>query len=118
MNEKIPEPLVEETSEYDNCMDIAERDDVDREATLSSFIGMDDQDEVEFWKKHWNGMPEFEQNAKHSYKTISVHFRTEEDYIEFSKVLNQGMTHKTKSIWFPELEKTQNSLLRWVVDDE
>ena len=46
-----------------------------------------------------------------------MHFRTESDYKDFAKLINQNISNKTKSIWHPALDRTQNSLLRWVVDD-
>lgn len=63
---------------------------------------------------HWKEMPEFEQESKSTYKTIYVHFRNEEDYKEFQKLIDQHLTSKTKSIWYPELDRTENSLLRWI----
>jgi len=72
-----------------------------------------EQDEKES-KKLWKGMPEFEQEDNSTYKTIYVHFRTESDYKEFAKLVNQNLSNKTKSIWHPALDRTQNSLLRWI----
>ena len=37
--------------------------------------------------------------------------------LDFAKLINQNISNKTKSIWHPALDRTQNSLLRWVVDD-
>jgi phage anti-repressor protein len=85
-------------------------------ASLAEFLDM--EDESEKWKKEWVGMPEFVQEENKTYKTISVHFRNKEDYEEFAKIINQPMTKKTKSIWHPRLDKTANSLMRWIDDDE
>jgi hypothetical protein len=68
------------------------------------------------WQKHWKGMPEFEQENKNTYKTLYVHFRNKEDYEAFAKLIGQNLTEKTKSIWHPALDRTANSLLRWVED--
>lgn len=65
----------------------------------------------------WVNMPEFEQNDKRPYKSLTVNFRTKEDYDEFAGLISQQMTPKTKGIWHPKLDVTKNSLLRWVVDD-
>jgi hypothetical protein len=35
----------------------------------------------------------------------------------FSKLINQNLTKKTKSIWYPELEKEKIFLKRWI-DEE
>jgi len=113
----MKETEVEESTEYDNCLDIAEREDVQgRPAKLF------DDDDLEgindaVWKKHWNGMPEFQQDEKKPYKTIYVHFRTEEDYKDFVQKIEQPIGPKAKSIWHPKLARTQNSLLRWFEDD-
>lgn len=69
------------------------------------------------WKKHWKGMPEFEQNENPSYKTLYVHFRNEEDYKEFAKLIEQNISEKTKSIWYPKLDKVKNSLMRWIEEE-
>ena len=53
------------------------------------------------WKEHWVGMPEFIQEKKEPFKTITVRFDTEEDYIDFQKKIDQPLTNKTKSIWHP-----------------
>jgi len=78
----------------------------------------DDIKVPETWRDHWQDMPEFEQNDNAPYKTINVHFRTKEDYEDFSKKIEQSLTIKTKSIWHPKLDITKNSLLRWMEDDE
>lgn len=53
------------------------------------------------WEIEWQGMPEF-RNENHQYMQIVVHFKEEEDVNEFSKLLKQTITDKTKSIWFPK----------------
>jgi len=49
----------------------------------------------------WDGMPEFVQEKKEPFKTLIVRFETESDYKEFSELIAQKMTNKTKSIWHP-----------------
>ena len=49
----------------------------------------------------WVGMPEFVQEKKEPYKELIVRFETEQDYQDFQKVIEQRLTFKTKSIWFP-----------------
>ena len=46
-----------------------------------------------------------------------MHFRNKEDYEEFAKLIGQPLTKKTKSTWFPRLDRTANSLLRWVEEE-
>ena len=49
----------------------------------------------------WVGMPEFVQEKKEPYKELIVRFETEQDYQDFQKAIEQRLTFKTKSIWFP-----------------
>lgn len=56
-------------------------------------------------EEEWQGMPEYEGEDKMGEKQITVHFVTMADYAEFAKLVNQKLTEKTKSIWYPEAEK-------------
>jgi hypothetical protein len=105
---------VKESGDYDNFVGKKER--VEK-ATLDVFFDGDVLPESESWKTHWQDMPEFEQEENKTYKTISVHFRTKEDYEAFAKVIGQNLSEKTKSIWHPKLQITKNSLLRWIQED-
>jgi hypothetical protein len=63
-------------------------------------------------------MPEFVQEDKKTFKTIYLHFRNEADFKEFvskykSLDSDQVITDKTKSMWYPHLDKDENSLKRW-----
>lgn len=58
----------------------------------------------EEWQNEWQDMPEFVQEDLMSYRTIKVHFESEEDVKRFSELLNQQITQDTKFIWFPEAE--------------
>ena len=50
----------------------------------------------------WNGMPEYEGEDKSGVKDLIIHFKSIEDYINFGKLIDQKLSEKTKSIWFPE----------------
>jgi len=67
-----------------------------------SFFG--DPDQFLFWKKEWEGMPEFEHEDLTSEQAIIVHFATKEDRAVFSKLIEQNITNKTQSIWFPRAD--------------
>ena len=115
-------PKIEESSQYQNL--IGEKKVNDKPLSLLDHMNLDEDEKEKYsdqgekeWKKLWKGMPEFDQEDNPTYKTIYVHFRTEADYKEFAKLVNQNLSIKTKSIWHPALDRTQNSLLRWVVDD-
>ena len=91
---------------------------------MYKFLDIENDDELEIendteeWKKHWIGMPEFNQEKKPPFKKIYVNFRNQEDYEEFSKLINQNLSEKTKSIWHPKLERDENTLKRWIESDE
>jgi len=69
------------------------------------------------WEKYWTGMCEFNQKDKKPHKTIFVHFRNQEDYKSFAKLIDQNLTDKTKSIWYPKLEIDDNILKRWIEEE-
>jgi len=52
----------------------------------------------------WQGMPEYDNEDKTGFRRLIVHFGTQKAIDEFSKLVQQGITDKTKSIWFPFLE--------------
>lgn len=111
MTKELDEP-------YDNCIGVKEA--IIKPVTLEDFIETDGGVDTENkeWKKHWVGMPEFEQENNPSYKKIHVHFRTKEDFEEFQKLISQKMTDKTKSVWHPKLSKDDNKLQRWLEIEE
>lgn len=62
------------------------------------------------WRKEWQGMPEFIQEKKEKeFSKITVRFATEEDLKDFSKLIGQKLTEKTKSIWHPKIERGLNA---------
>ena len=72
---------------------------------LSSLTGISpDIPDVDDWREEWKGMPEFEQEDLKPYRTINLHFRNDEDVNAFAELMNQSITDKTKSMWFPILE--------------
>lgn len=111
---------IKETSSYDNCID--EKEIV--QGTLEQFIEIetvdDHGDNPDHWKKHWVGMPEFEQKENPTFKTIYIHFRNKEDFDKFCSDYqntvdnDQRITEKTKSLWYPHLNRDENALLRWI----
>jgi len=118
MSDETPKPEVKESAGYENFLGQKAKE---YEApSLSDVLGFDEEDVrggVNPVKDHWIDMPEYEHKKDAGpHKTIYVHFRTEEEYQEFAKLIGQGLTKKTKSIWYPKLDKTANSLLRWMED--
>lgn len=53
------------------------------------------------WKKEWTDMPEFVQEKLTYYATIVIRFEEEKDLIAFSRLVEQNLTSKTKSMWYP-----------------
>jgi len=56
------------------------------------------------WEKHWKGMPEFYHKDLTPKYTSTVYFTSKEKRDYFSKVINQKLTDKTKSLWYPQAE--------------
>lgn len=66
---------------------------------------------VETWKSHWVGLPEYISNKQVEYAKINFDFN---DDIELAKsILQQNITDKTTSVWFPKLIPGKHS--RWRV---
>jgi hypothetical protein len=113
----VPKNIVSESTTYENFVGKKVEIPVeDAPASLAEFIGLEDN--VPEWKKEWVGMPEYEQKDNPTYKSIQIHFRCAEDYEEFAKLIQQPLTKKTKSTWFPRLDRTANSLMRWIESDD
>jgi len=61
----------------------------------------------------WQGMPEFNQNDKQSFRHVIVHFENNDDAKEFFSIIGQSHTDQTKSIWFPEQQKKDTESKRY-----
>jgi hypothetical protein len=57
--------------------------------------------EIEPWREEWDGMPEFEQKNLLPEYSVRVNFSCVEDLKKFAELINQPLTTKTSSIWFP-----------------
>jgi hypothetical protein len=66
------------------------------------------------WQEEWLDMPEFVQEKQEPYAKIIIRFDNEKDLNNFSKLINQPLNKKTKSIWFPKLIRGINSNKRYV----
>lgn len=112
---KISNPIPESSS-YDNFLD--QKVVYDEDGKLPIDLDLEDENDRE---RLWVGMPEFIQEEKKTYKTIYLHFRNEEDFKEFvnkykSLDTDQVISQKTKSMWYPHLDKDENSLKRYFED--
>ena len=75
--------------------------------------GFFEDEDLEGWKKHWQGMPEFAQEDLSPYKEIVVKFRNQKDFESFMELMGQKCTIKTKSIWHPKLTIKEIRNLRY-----
>ena len=66
----------------------------------------------------WRGMPDFNQPENGAVRQIIVSFYKSEDVEVFAKLLNQNITKKTKSIWFPARDKNNVADLFYVNEDD
>lgn len=53
------------------------------------------------WRGEWQGMPDFEQEKQTPYACMNLRFEDEQALADFSKLIGQSLTEKTKSLWFP-----------------
>lgn len=110
---------VEESAGYDNYL--GEVDDSSLPTTLDGFMDgekINTEVDIDSWRAHWKQMPAYTQEENKAFKQIIMSFRTKEDYEDFQVKLGQRMTVKTKSAWYPHLDVTANSLLRWMEDEK
>jgi len=66
----------------------------------------------------WHDMPEFVQDKKEPYAKIIFRFESEKDLIEFSKLINQKLTKKTKSAWFPYKPHASEIKREWIDESD
>jgi len=71
-----------------------------------------------YWEEIWSGMPSFHQEQLTSYQAIYVHLRGPEDREKLAAALEQKLTERTKSIWYPKMDFVDNRDLRWVSKDK
>ena len=68
-------------------------------------------------EKEWEGMPEFDQPDKNSFRHIIVHFESNSDAEEFARLIGQTITDKTKSLWHPEQVRMDTESKRYGPDE-
>ena len=67
------------------------------------------------WKDHWVNLPEYEQERLLPHKMLVVYLDDDESVrSSLAEALEQRITSKTKSVWYPELQRGKHSHLRWV----
>lgn len=66
----------------------------------------------------WRGMPEFNQPENGAVRQIIVSFGSHEDVDAFAKLVNQNITKKTKSLWYPARDKNKVSDLFYFSEND
>ena len=61
--------------------------------------------EQEAWREEWQGMPEFEQKNLLPKYSVRVNFANYEDLQKFATMVEQTISIKTQSIWYPKQER-------------
>ena len=65
------------------------------------------EEEEEHWTKEWQDMPEYVQEDKGAIKSIVVNFETAEHMKQFSELIGQNITFKTRGIFYPVVKKVK-----------
>ena len=52
----------------------------------------------------WEGMPEFENEDKTAYKSLTLHFKDQDAVDAFAELVGQTITDKTRYLWYPKIE--------------
>jgi hypothetical protein len=66
---------------------------------------------------HWFGMPDFQQTKQRPYAQIILRVENAEQLSELSRRLEQPLTPKTKSAWFPFKSHWGAEKKVWVSDE-
>lgn len=69
-------------------------------------------------EKEWFDMPEFIQEEQAPYAYIIVKIDSQKNLEKFAKLMEQDISQKTKSIWYPKLVKNVIFNQRYVGKDE
>lgn len=59
------------------------------------------RDEFASWYDHWRGMPEFVMEDKSPHRQIIISFPDAAAVREFSDMIGQNITERTRSLWYP-----------------
>jgi hypothetical protein len=67
--------------------------------------GMNEGQAVDDPGGEWQGMPAFESEDQKPFRSLHVHFRSEEDVRAFGRAIGQPIAEKENYLWFPPVEK-------------
>jgi len=112
-----------QNAEWDLDLLAVEMKDLDSEGFDLSLVGFDEGALVNLFlpteegktdaEAEWEGMPEFDQGDKTSFRHVIVHFENNDDVAEFFSIIGQSHTDQTNSIWFPEQENMDTEAKRY-----
>lgn len=97
---------LEALAELDFDVELTGFDDADLARLTEVYNALNPEDDPNM-EGEWDGMPEFEQPDATAYRSLIVHFASEEDAQGFAKLIGQNLTEKTKFIWFPKAERDE-----------
>jgi hypothetical protein len=73
---------------------------LDEWGVLPATWGAEAVDVNELWEQ--NGMPDYgDPSSKKPFRSVMVHFQTQDDVNRFAELLMQTITEKTKFLWYP-----------------
>ena len=90
---------------YDNLANFFDMDNLLDWGFENYELGIEDKSTANNVEEEWEGMPEYSNDDMTSHRRLIVHFRNDEDVVEFTKLMKQNITDRTKSLWYPSLEK-------------
>lgn len=93
---------------------------MDNETSLNDWFDTGNQsNNDEYESSLWTDMPEFVQEKKEdSYAKIIFRFENKSDLNDFSSLIGQKLTNKTKSTWFPFKKHRQDVHEKFFYVDE
>ena len=68
----------------------------------------------EWWEDEWEGMPEFNHRDLTPWNSVIIHFKDRGDMELFSKLIDQTITFKTQSLWYPQAKIGRYSNKRYI----
>jgi hypothetical protein len=77
---------------------------------VSSIFDFSDMESTE---NEWRGMPSFEQPDNGPFRQIIISFEDQAGIDAFAKLIDQHVTDKTKSLWYPPRERNNLTNLFW-----
>ncbi len=112
--------IVEESTEFDNCIGKRAADyDIKNPKNVLELLDIEDTAPIDNreWREQWVDMPEFDQERIPFYKKLAINFESEEDYQKFATLIEQKLTVKTRSIWYPQHKPVKTNIMRWIVEE-